>query len=74
MELEKQVLPEDLETAEIFIIAAEYYTAKMNYCLSKFNLEGAQYWSQEYQRVINDMKYLRFKKIDNERVGIDEKN
>lgn len=73
MELEKHVLPEDTKMAQIYILAAEYYTKQADYCVSRFNFEAAEWWINEHRKVINDMKQLRLKKLNSERTSIDAK-
>ena len=65
--IEYQVLPEDLEEANRLMVWGSYCIAQMDYCLNRFNLEGTRYWTSEHQRVVNDLKYLQFKKLDSER-------
>lgn len=73
MNITNLVLPEDLDEANKILIWAEYCHAQMAYCLQTFNLEGIRHWNLEYQRSVNDLNFLRFKKIDKERVIFDER-
>lgn len=73
MNLESNVLLEDLNEAKKVMLWATYCVSQMEYCLKKFNLVGARYWNLEYQRSVNDLKHLQFKKMNKERVVIDAK-
>lgn len=73
MDLKKHVLTKDIEEANKIIIWGNYCIAQMDYCFNKLNLLGVRYWNLEYQRSVNDLKYLQFKKMDKERVRIDAK-
>lgn len=73
MEIENHVLSVDVKEANELIIWASYCVTQMDYCINNFNLEESRYWNLEYQRVVNDLKALQFKKLNSERVGIDEK-
>ena len=61
--IEDEFLPDDLEEA---------YTLSFwkNYCIAQTN-----HWTLEHQRAVNDLKYLRFKKLDSERkMKIEKRN
>jgi len=74
LELKDQVLPADLEEANRLMVWGSYCIAQMNYCLNRFNFDDTSDWTLEYQRSVNDLKHLQFKKFESERIDFDEKN
>lgn len=71
MKLTDHVLSEDAREANKLIIWASYCITQMDYCIHDMDLEASRHYCLEHQRAVNDLKALKFKKINSERVGID---
>jgi len=71
---EEYILPSDVNEAITLIMFRDYCIAQMNYCIERFDGKGMRHWVLEYQRSVNDLKHLQFKKIESERIDFDEKN
>ena len=67
LELKDQVLPEDLQQAELLAYWADYCLAQLDKCLAEKIEQGVKHWGSQYESTINDLKYLQFKKTDHER-------
>jgi len=71
--IEDEFLPEDLEEANTLIFWRNHCITEMNKCLNMQDYKGVRYFSLELLRTVNDLEFLQFKKIDNERKMKNEK-
>ena len=71
--IEDEFLPEDLEEAYTLSFWRNYCIAEINKCLNMQDYKGVRYFSLELLRTVNDLEFLQFKKIDNERKMKNEK-
>ena len=67
------ILHDDLEEATTLTLWRNYCIAEMNKCLNTQDNKGVRHWTLDYQRAVNDLKFLQFKKIDSERKMKNEK-
>jgi len=67
MKIEDQVLLEDVDEATTLMLWRNYCILQLDKCLNMQDNKSAHHWALDHQRAINDLKFLQFKKIDNER-------
>lgn len=65
--LEEHILSNDVDEATTLMLWRNYCVAQMDKCLGMQDNKGIRHWTLDHQRAVNDLKYLRFKKIDHER-------
>ncbi|MGO4890331.1 hypothetical protein ACJ2A9_21495 [Anaerobacillus sp. MEB173] len=67
MSLEDQVLKEDLAMTVTLRNWAKYCAAQLSCAVRLGNFDDVDFWTYEYKRAVNDLKYYQFKKTESER-------
>jgi len=65
--IEEHILSDDVDEATTLMLWRNYCILQLDKCLGMQDNKGTRHWTLDYQRAVNDLKYLQFKKIEHER-------